>query len=129
MEISIFLAKTLGIYLLVISLSFLINQKSLRPPILEMIGSPAFMLLTGFIALIIGILLIVSHNIWVMDWRIIITIIGWLAFIKGITRLVFPEYVVKTTKKWVENDGVYYTTFVITLILGIILFYLGYGHF
>ncbi len=36
------------------------------------------LLLNAIITPIIGILLVVSHNLWVADWRVVITIIAWL---------------------------------------------------
>jgi hypothetical protein len=31
------------------------------------------------------------HNTWCMDWRVIITVLGWLMTIGGIVRIVVPQ--------------------------------------
>lgn len=126
MNISIFLSKSLGIYLIFISIAYFINEKKFRPLIINMMNDPALLLVTGFIPLIIGILLIVSHNIWVEDWRVIITIVGWMAFLKGVNIILFPEFLINFSKKWIQHKVAYHTTFIFTFLMGSILMYYGY---
>ena len=84
------------------------------------------MLVTSFIALIMGILIVVSHNIWTKDWRVIITIVGWMVLIKGINVILFPEFLVNMSIKWIQNNTLYYTTFYFVFLIGTILIYYGY---
>lgn len=126
MDISIFLAKTLGIYLVIISLSMFINAERYKSIIYDLTNNPSFLFLTGVIALIIGILLIVCHNIWQANWRIIITLIAWLSFIKGMVRVLFPQLAYASITKFMKNEIAYYTTAFICLLLGIFLSYFGY---
>lgn len=126
MDISIFLAKTLGIYLVIISLSMFINTDRYRSIIYDLTNHPSSIFLTGVIALIIGILLVVCHNIWEANWRIVITLIAWLSFIKGVVRVLFPELAYASITKFMKNDIAYYTTAFICLLLGIFLSYFGF---
>lgn len=126
MNTSIFLAKALGLYYVFISLAFIINKKTLKPAIFDMINNMTIMIFSSFITLIIGILLIVSHNIWVEDWRLIITLIGWLALTKGLILMLFPDFLGALSRRWIENTTAYYGTFIFTLLLGLVLLYFGY---
>ena len=126
MELSIFLAKVLGLYFLIVSLGMIFNAGRFKPLIIDLIKSPALMFLTGFLALIIGILLVVSHNIWTADWRVVITILAWLSLIKGTIRIMVPQFAVKTIKKCTENNISYYISGLITLGIGLFLIYHGY---
>lgn len=126
MDISIFLAKTLGIYLVIMSLSMFTNAKRYKSIIYDLTSNPSFLFLTGVIALIIGILLIVCHNIWQANWTIMITLIAWLSFIKGVVRVVFPQLAHASITKFMENEIAYYTTAFICLLLGIVLGYFGF---
>lgn len=128
MNISIFLAKALGLYLMLISIAYIFNKKRFKPLLMNMMNNPEVMLVTSFIPLIIGILIVVSHNIWVKDWRVIITIIGWMALIKGINIILFPEFLINMSRKWIQNDTAYYITFFFTFLMGAILLYFGYTH-
>ncbi len=127
MDISIFLAKALGLYFFILAIVMFINAQRVRTMMNEIASTP-FMFVTGLMSLIIGILLVLSHNIWAADWKVIITIIGWLALIKGIVRLIFPEYVFSLIKKFVNNITIYYISNLIMLLLGIYLSYVGFIH-
>lgn len=126
MDLSIYLAQVLGLYLFIVSFGMLFNKKKLQPIVLDLLKNPPLLFVTGFLALIIGLLLVTSHNVWVMDWPVIITIIGWLSLAKGIIRFAFPHLAVKTSQKWIQNETFYYTTFIIMLLIGLELIYCGY---
>ena len=125
MSLSVFLAKAIGLYYVLISLAFLVNKTRLRALMIETINTPASLLLSGFIALIIGIMLVVSHRLGVGDWHVLLTIVGWLALLKGLTLMFCPQVLVTLSLKWMQNEVAYTLTFLLTLFLGIVLLYFG----
>jgi hypothetical protein len=126
MDNSIFLAKAVGLYLVILSVGMIFDAARFRPLILEIIDNPPLLFLSGFIALILGIVLVLSHNLWVMDWRVLITLVAWSALIKGIVRVVFPQMAIDLSRKWVKNDMPYYISGGLCLVLGIFLLYHGF---
>jgi hypothetical protein len=52
---------------------------------------PQVIYLNGTLLLIGGLAVIRNHNLWVVDWRAIVTILGWLALLSGLLRMSFPE--------------------------------------
>ncbi|MFA9473905.1 MAG: hypothetical protein ACERJ2_04985 [Filomicrobium sp.] len=46
----------------------------------------------GAILLVSGLAIVQVHNLWVADWRVIITLIGWLGVLGGIVRIFLPEF-------------------------------------
>jgi hypothetical protein len=46
----------------------------------------------GAILLVSGLAIVQGHNLWVADWRVIITLIGWLSVLGGIVRIFSPEF-------------------------------------
>lgn len=40
--------------------------------------------------LVLGLTVIRTHNLWVLGWPVVITVMGWLMTIKGVVYLVFP---------------------------------------
>ncbi|MBX9620703.1 MAG: hypothetical protein K2X28_01500 [Alphaproteobacteria bacterium] len=126
MVLSIFLAKTIGLYLLIVSTAFMLKADEFKPMMLDMLKNQSIVSFSGILALIFGILIVVSHNIWVMDWRVIITILGWLTLLKGVMRLFYPEFVMKKATKCVENKASYNIMMLITLFIGLVLLYFGY---
>lgn len=87
MNTSVFLAQAMGLYFMIISVSVLINKNRMPSVIFELMKNPALQFLMGLNILIIGLLLILSHNMWVLSWQAIITIISWAIFIKGVLNL------------------------------------------
>lgn len=93
MEISIFFARFLGGFYVIFGLMFL-GAKFLGR-VIEMTEDKAFVISTGYISLLLGLATVVLHNVWVLDWRIAITILGWSTLIKGILKIGFPEFIHK----------------------------------
>lgn len=88
---------------------------------------PALILFGGFINLVFGSLIIISHNIWVSDWRVMITIIGWLLFIRGIVWLAIPSVMVRWVGKMTGSFKPFYIATIVGFIIGIILCYYGFN--
>jgi hypothetical protein len=43
--------------------------------------------LLGLISLLVGLPIIILHNIWVGPWEIVVTLMGWLTVLKGFVRM------------------------------------------
>ena len=128
MDISIFLAKALGLYLVIVGAGMLINSEKFKQMLLPILKDPGMVLFTGFFALVVGIPMVVVHNLWVMDWRLIITLLAWLTLLKGVVRMFFPEFIINQTSIWIENKGMYYGLVIFLIALGFLLLYFGYLH-
>ncbi|PIR68185.1 hypothetical protein COU49_02465 [Candidatus Nomurabacteria bacterium CG10_big_fil_rev_8_21_14_0_10_35_16] len=50
---------------------------------------------TGYITMLLGLITVVMHNIWVWNWPVVITILGWSTLIKGIIKIGFPGQINK----------------------------------
>ncbi len=125
MEQSVFLAKVMGLYLLIVHAAVLLKRKQFAGLAKEFDANPAIVFLSGLFALILGLLIVVSHNVWTADWRAIITVIGWLAVAKGVIRILFPE---KLATLAIDSSSLKWTLAVIVLLgLGICLTYIGFS--
>ena len=128
MELSILLARVWGLYLLIVPLAICLNKKNLEL-LFRIVKNRDYLFLSGLVSLLIGILNISVHNIWVYDWRVIITIFGWIALIKGILRTFWPELIVKwlhklKIDKW--KSKCLLGLGLIVLIIGLYLTYIGF---
>jgi membrane protein YdbS with pleckstrin-like domain len=121
-----FLATVLGWYLVISSLLLLLRREILIAAIKDLIGQNGVLLVVGVITLILGLLMVVTHNLWVMGWPVIITIFAWLILIGGIFRLFFPEMVYKIWEYIVNKSELLIASGVISLIIGLFLLYKVY---
>ena len=123
---SIFIAKLMGPILFVVAISILINEKNTRAMAKEVFGSHALIYVFGIFDLLIGLVLVAVHNVWVMDWRVIITVIGWLSIVRGLVRILFAPYLMKNGPKLLKKQGLLMGIAIVMLILGAVLSYYGY---
>ena len=126
MELSIFIARSLGVIYLTVGIGLFLFRESYILVFRKILESPGYALLGGFMAIVGGMAMVTYHNLWVNDWRVIITIIGWVALIKGIILLLFPGYLdlFKGLLQVRKGKGL-----TITIVLfGLIFTYLGFLH-
>ena len=93
MEVSIYLAKFWGSLFMILG-AMSISAKLLGR-IIEYTEDKTITISTGYITFLLGLITVVLHNVWVWDWRVIITLLGWITLLKGIEKIGFPERVNK----------------------------------
>lgn len=81
----------------------------------------------GFTAVILGILIVNYHNIWVKDWTVLVTILGWLALMKGVLIIAFPSFVQSYSKLIFEGKGLQFFPYIAALV-GLMFGYFGFVH-
>src|SRR6185295_8531750 len=84
-----------------------------------------------FLAKLIGpvcLAIVLTHNVWAGDWRILITILGWLAVIGGLFRLLAPQRAVAVGRTLLTNPSTLHISTGIYLLIGALLCFFGYRH-
>ncbi len=120
MDISIFFARLWGSFFVTFGLLFIITKQLGKT--IEMTDDKAFVISTGYITYLMGLVTVILHNVWVLDWRIVITILGWSTLIKGILKIGFPEYIHKQAQTF-KTKQIFSTIFL--LLLGAWLFWVS----
>lgn len=126
MELSQLLARVIGPYLCIAGLGLLISRQSYLALIDEVPHNKAMSIGFGAISLLTGLLLLQFHNIWSADWRIMITMFGWIATIKGAAALIYPDAIAGLSQTYRENRRLLVLNTVITLLFGVLLCFKGY---
>jgi hypothetical protein len=88
---SVYLAKLIGPVLLAVAVGLFANGKHYRAMAEEGLRSSILIYLSGLLTLTAGLAILLAHNVWTPDWRILITLLGWLAVIGGAIRIVHPQ--------------------------------------
>ena len=123
MEISIFVAQVLTLYILAVGVGMATGKLSIAKMADEIGKSNGIALIAGFVTLVLGALLVQYHNIWVKDWTVLITILGWGMLLKGFLLIAYPAYLSifrGLYKNMKSSFG--YVLIVVGLILGYFLF-------
>ena len=122
--LSNYLAEVWGISIVVISLALLIKEKHLKS-LFAKIETEESLFLWGFISFVIGIAMVLAYNVWTQGWQVIITILGWLALIKGLVLLFLPEHMKKWAKKMKMHNGCR-LHWLILVFVGLVITYFGF---
>jgi uncharacterized membrane protein len=126
MQTSIFIAQLLGPAYMVVGLALLSRPQAFRVILREFIGSHVPVYLAGFIGLLTGLALVLVHNVWALDWRLIITLLAWVVLIRALVTIFWPEQIVSLGSKILENKRVFAVAGTANLIIGLVLCYFGY---
>ena len=127
MEMSYFLAKLIGLVSIIVYGGVLLNRNYYKQVWQELPRQPLLLFVLGIIPLILGLLILLVHNVWTLDWRVLITLIGLIMTLSGIMRLVFPETVLKMAPHVLESKNAIFISSIIMFLIGIYLTLIGFG--
>ena len=83
MQPVIFIARLVGPLFIVLGLGCLINQTVYADMIGQAVLVPVVIYLSGLMSFLAGVAMLNGYHSWTPDWRIIVTILGWLLVIAG----------------------------------------------
>lgn len=105
MEISLYLARFWGSLFIILGLASVFAR--LLGRVIRYTDNNAFTVSTGYITFLLGLVTVTLHNIWVPDWRVAITVLGWITLLKGIEKIAFPGRVNRIAKKFKGGQTVW----------------------
>jgi uncharacterized membrane protein HdeD (DUF308 family) len=126
MDITVVLARFWGTLLVTAGVALLINKK-LLPDIVKERDDKEYLLLSGFISLLIGAFQVSFYNHLEISVRGLITFFGWVALIKGFIRLGAPQISKEAIGKVGTNKSIYYPLLGSLLVIGVYLLYYGFA--
>jgi len=125
MDISLFLAKFFGVYLVVMGLFVAMRPKDVAKLTNGLKSNIVLRYMAGIMALIFGLVLVLLHNVWLGTWEVAITILAWGSLIKGILILLLPDHFFKLAHGFGAHKN-YNLSSAIVIVLGIYLAYIGF---
>ena len=73
----IWISKLLGPVLLVLGIPMITAPTSLRETTRRFLADSPLVLVSGVLAMTAGLSIVNTHNVWVLDWTLIVTLFGW----------------------------------------------------
>jgi hypothetical protein len=123
---SIFLAQLIGPVALVAAIGLFVNRTSYVAMAREFLRSPALIYLSGLLTMTAGIAIVLYHNVWVADWRVLITLLGWAGTIGGAARIALPAQVKSVGEAMLSKPMALVIGGAAWLALGGVLCFFGY---
>lgn len=125
MCISVFYAQAIGLWVFLFALAILTQPGRYKKTILDTLSHGALVTFTGLVALGLGLVIVLSHNVWVMAWPVIVTLFGWFLIFQGVMRLFWPETLARTTKDVMARRAFPFLTWA-WLLVGLYLIWMSF---
>src|SRR5262249_6026770 len=90
--------------LLLPGIGMLANPRVFRAMASEVVGNVTLIYLFGLIDFAAGLAIVLTHNVWVPNWRVLITSLGWLLLVRGAARILFTDRVMEFAKTVVRKQ-------------------------
>ncbi|MCL0049332.1 hypothetical protein M1O57_04850 [Dehalococcoidia bacterium] len=100
MEISILLGKIWGGLLVISGLAGVLWPRVF----VRLYKDYRYNFLVGGVLLVLGLVTVVLHNLWVADWRVVITILGWFSLILGILQIALAKWITQEFQKTAQEE-------------------------
>ena len=101
-EITIYLARFWGSLFMILGASTIFA--GLLGRVIGFTKDKAITISTGYITFLLGLFTVVFHQLWVWDWRVSLTILGWVTLFKGIEKIALPERVNKKAQMFKKHQ-------------------------
>ncbi len=123
---SLYLGAVIGWYLVIVSLLLLFRRDVVSAAMSEIMVQRGLFFVFAVITLILGLIMVVGHNIWVIGWPVVVTLFSWLVLISGLLRLLFPDLAIKMGHGLLNHPIRITITGVVFLSIGVYLLFSVY---
>ncbi|MFC1711643.1 hypothetical protein ACFLZ1_03605 [Patescibacteria group bacterium] len=121
-----YIFQIIGIAYFAVGLGALINPGFYQKILKEYSQNLAVVYINAFIIFFIGFTIITFHNVWVLDWPLIATVIGWFAFFKGLFMLILPKTYIYLSQALKKKSSHFIVEAALVTIVGLTLSIIGY---
>jgi len=118
-----FLTQFLGIYAIVGGVAMFTNKKMMEDWMKKVSDDLGLRMIGGVLALVFGLAIVLTHNMWTDLNTSIISAFGWIALLKGVFLMVFPPFYEKAAEM-IKGKIAFLS--IIWLLLGLYLTYIGF---
>lgn len=125
MDLTIFLAKLWGPVVFSVGVGIFLSREYYIKVYRDLEKESLAVLLFGMVAMTAGILQVSSHNVWETTPEIVVSLLGWGMFFKGMLFIMSPSIVDLGGDIWAKRNLIPVAG-VLTLALGGYLCWLGY---
>jgi hypothetical protein len=104
----------------------LLNLQHYIALIAEAVRSPMLIYIAGLLALTGGLAMVNAYRAWTADWRVVVTVLGWLMVIGGVFRIALPRLTAGLAAAVYSGSVAMTIVGVIVLVVGGYLSFEGY---
>jgi hypothetical protein len=121
------IAGLIGPTLVAGSVAVLLNLGTWPGLVEQGFRDPVLIFVSGFPLFVAGLAIVRAHNRWEGGWPILVTVVGWLALIGGLSRILFPTRLAPIAVGAIHSTGVLPAVAIVYLVVGAFLSFKGYS--
>src|SRR5262245_48355437 len=121
------IAGLIGPLMVAMGVAVLLNRNLFPALMVQVARDVGLIFLSGVLLLLAGIAIVRVHNVWTGGWRIVVTVLGWLAILSGLVRMLFPQFAAPIVESLGANATALLLAGLVVLALGAFLSYKAYG--
>ncbi|MDP3705535.1 MAG: hypothetical protein Q8R24_06455 [Legionellaceae bacterium] len=110
------ISQILGLFMVIMVVIMLNRREYYRKMILSLKSDNPIIFVVGTFNLLIGILLVYTHNIWEWKYLVGITVLCWVVFVNSVLWLAIPEKMLSLAKQIFAGYGYYWVMLFIGML-------------
>ncbi len=120
------IAALLGPTLIASGASIFLNLDAWPSMVDQAFHNPALVFVSGYLLFVAGLAIVYFHNQWKGGWPVVVTALGWLAIVSGLSRILFPTRLAEIATRAVQTAGVMPIAALLTVVIGAFLSFKAY---
>lgn len=121
-DLSNLIARVISLIYVSTGIAVLVGTVDFNKIVDGLIKSQALTFIAGAVAIAGGVFMVEHHNLWVKDWRVIITLICWMFLAGGVIIIVYPK-LLSTYNRLLKNSRLLGS---FMLVFGMLMGYFGF---
>lgn len=117
------IASVFGPFLTILGIWMIFYHENLAKIYSSIKATPALIYTRATTNLLVGLFIISMYNYWYADVTLLVTLLGWVYFVRGIVLLYFPKFVIRMTK---SDQTFFQTRGIIPFIWGLLLLWVAF---
>ena len=124
---AIWISKFLGPVILVLSIRMMVAPTGLQETTRRFLADRPLVLISGVLAMTAGLSIVNTHNVWILEWPLIVTLFGWALLLGGALRVAAPDVVDRVGGAMMERPRMTRFAGAFWAFLGAFLTFKGYA--
>ncbi len=125
MDTTAFVLRLLAVVYLAVGLGMIVSADYYRQVFQKAFKNHTMAYFAPVITLVIGFSIVSFHNVW-SGWPVLVTLFGWIATLKGLSMIIFPEKMAKISMEVLTKKNFYgYGAF--AFLLGLVFAYFAWA--
>lgn len=124
---AVWISKFLGPVILALSVSMIATPTDLQETTRRFLADRPLVLISGVLAMTAGLSIVNTHNVWILEWPLIVTLFGWALVLGGTLRVVAPKVVADVGGAMLDRPKLTRIAGAFWALLGAFLTFKGYA--